>query len=456
MQRIKIVTIQLAKTAVSNAIVRITTSSNPFLSRQLFRIVGSNLERIQYTDRIPTFATDGSSLLINPEFCLSLTARNLVFILLHETAHVLLAHHLRRPADCDHADWNVYCDYVINRLLVEDGLKLPEGALLNTDPRTFTYAAEDFHRVAKQQRDEDDQQGDDQQGDQGDQQDDQQGDQQDDQQGDQGDQGDDQQGDDQQGDDQQGDQGDQQGDQGDQEAQVADYGGTGAILDGTADDGSALTDAEKAAAITENDNAQIVDSLTIKDASENSPFTTVVKSKTETRRDWVEILREYVTPVEKTERSFRSPNKRQASYGDVLIPAASVSEGGNCCIALDTSSSVDDDSYAKVTAECQRILDDGFEFTLVKFTSKIVDATEYATGDLIDTTRSRGSTCTTDVVKFANDNNFETTVIFTDGYITHDKTQQPSGDVLWIIDATGRCPAAKVGFGDSVKLEGAR
>ena len=424
-------TIQLAKTAVSNAIVRITTSSNPFLSRQLFRIVGSNLERIQYTDRIPTFATDGSSLLINPEYCLSLTARNLVFVILHETAHVLLAHHLRRPADCDHSDWNVYCDYVINRLLVEDGLKLPDGALLNADPRTFTYSAEDFHRVAKQQRDEDDQQGD-------------QGDQQDDQQGDQGDQGDDQQG-------------DQQGDQGDQEAdQVADYGGTGAILDGTADDGSALTDAERAAAIDENDNAQIVDSLTIKDASENSPFTTVVKSKTETRRDWVEILREYVTPTEKTGRSFRSPNKRQAAYGDVLIPAASVSEGGTCCIALDTSSSVDDDSYAKVTAECQRILDDGFEFTLVKFTSTIVDVTEYSAGDLIDTTRSRGSTCTTDVIKFANDNAFETTVIFTDGYINHDKTQQPAGDVLWIIDATGRCPAAQVGFGDSVKLEGAR
>ena len=421
-------TIQLAKTAVSNAIVRITTSSNPFLSRQLFRIVGSNLERVQYTDSIPTFATDGSNLLINPEYCLSLTARNLVFVILHETAHVLLAHHLRRPADCDHSDWNVYCDYVINRLLVEDGLKLPNGALLNADPRTFTYSAEDFHRVAKQQQD-------DQQGDQGD---DQQGDQQDDQQGDQ-----------------QGDQGDDQ--QGDQEAdQVADYGGTGAILDGTNDDGSALTDAERAAAIDENDNAQIVDSLTIKDASENSPFTTVVKSKTETRRDWVEILREYVTPTEKTGRSFRSPNKRQAAYGDVLIPAASVSEGGTCCIALDTSSSVDDDSYSKVTAECQRILDDGFEFTLVKFTSTIVDVTEYSAGDLIDTTRSRGSTCTTDVIKFANDNNFETTVIFTDGYINHDKTQQPAGDVLWIIDATGRCPAAQVGFGDSVKLEGAR
>jgi predicted metal-dependent peptidase len=425
-------TIQLAKTAVSNAIVRITTSSNPFLSRQLFRIVGSNLERVQYTDSIPTFATDGSNLLINPEYCLSLTARNLVFVILHETAHVLLAHHLRRPADCDHSDWNVYCDYVINRLLVEDGLKLPNGALLNADPRTFTYSAEDFHRVAKQQQD-------DQQGDQGDdQQGDQQGDQQDDQQGDQ-----------------QGDQGDDQ--QGDQEAdQVADYGGTGAILDGTNDDGSALTDAERAAAIDENDNAQIVDSLTIKDASENSPFTTVVKSKTETRRDWVEILREYVTPTEKTERSFRSPNKRQSAYGDVLIPAASVSEGGTCCIALDTSSSVDDDSYSKVTAECQRILDDGFEFTLVKFTSTIVDVTEYSAGDLIDTTRSRGSTCTTDVIKFANDNNFETTVIFTDGYINHDKTQQPAGDVLWIIDATGRCPAAQVGFGDSVKLEGAR
>ena len=82
-------TIQLAKNAVSNAIVRITTSSNPFLSRQLFRIVGSNLERIEYTDRLPTFGTDGSSLLINPEFCLSLTARNLVFVILHETAHTI-------------------------------------------------------------------------------------------------------------------------------------------------------------------------------------------------------------------------------------------------------------------------------------------------------------------------------------------------------------------------------
>jgi predicted metal-dependent peptidase len=78
----------------------------------------------------------------------------------------------------------------------------------------------------------------------------------------------------------------------------------------------------------------------------------------------------------------------------------------------------------------------------VKFTSTIVDATEYSTGDLIDTTRSHGSTSTTDVIKFSNDNNFENTVIFTDGYIFHDKTQQPNGNVLWVIDATGRCPAA--------------
>jgi predicted metal-dependent peptidase len=77
---------------------------------------------------IPTAATDGRSLYLNPEFFLDLTTPERVFVLLHETLHCAFMHITRRGTK-DPTRWNYAADYAINGLLVARGFKMPSGGL---------------------------------------------------------------------------------------------------------------------------------------------------------------------------------------------------------------------------------------------------------------------------------------------------------------------------------------
>lgn len=68
---------------------------------------------------IPTFATDGDSVIYNPEFSESLSLQELIFVLAHETMHCAFQHMFRRGKR-DFARWNIAADYIINDVLVED------------------------------------------------------------------------------------------------------------------------------------------------------------------------------------------------------------------------------------------------------------------------------------------------------------------------------------------------
>src|SRR5947199_2164 len=67
-------------------------------------------------DSIPTAATDGHALLVNPAFVLGLTPDELVGVVAHEVMHCALCHHARR-AGREPARWNVACDLAVNPLL---------------------------------------------------------------------------------------------------------------------------------------------------------------------------------------------------------------------------------------------------------------------------------------------------------------------------------------------------
>src|SRR5579863_7344271 len=96
---------------------------HPFFGSLLYRL------KDRESRAVKTMATDGISLLWNPEFVETLTAATLAGTLAHEVMHPALHHHLRRSGR-DPKRWNVACDYAINPLLVDAGLKLPEGVLL--------------------------------------------------------------------------------------------------------------------------------------------------------------------------------------------------------------------------------------------------------------------------------------------------------------------------------------
>jgi len=96
---------------------------HPFFGSLLFRL------KDRPSLAVKTMATDGVSLLWNPEFVETLNAATLAGTLAHEVMHSALHHHLRRSGR-DPKQWNIACDYAINPLLVDAGLKLPEGILV--------------------------------------------------------------------------------------------------------------------------------------------------------------------------------------------------------------------------------------------------------------------------------------------------------------------------------------
>jgi predicted metal-dependent peptidase len=84
------------------------------------------------------------SLYYNPEFVDTLNSATLAGVLAHEVMHPALQHHLRRFKR-DPRRWNEACDYAINPLLLDAGLSLPEGVLV--DLRFRGMSAEQIYNL---------------------------------------------------------------------------------------------------------------------------------------------------------------------------------------------------------------------------------------------------------------------------------------------------------------------
>lgn len=77
----------------------------------------NKLRRV-YTFRIPTQATDGYNLLVNPQFTANLDFTGKVFVLAHEIMHCVL-NHMRRGKGHDPEKSNIAADYECNITLVD-------------------------------------------------------------------------------------------------------------------------------------------------------------------------------------------------------------------------------------------------------------------------------------------------------------------------------------------------
>jgi predicted metal-dependent peptidase len=129
------------ETPTSLRIQKVRTSlilDHPFFGSLLFRLKGRECRSIQ------TMATDGVSLFYNPDFVETLNTATLAGTLAHEVMHPALHHHVRRSGR-DPKLWNVACDFAINPLLVDAGLSLPDGVLL--DDRFRGMSAERIYNL---------------------------------------------------------------------------------------------------------------------------------------------------------------------------------------------------------------------------------------------------------------------------------------------------------------------
>lgn len=102
--------------------------------------------KFKVTDKVPTMATDGKFILVNPEFCDTLTVDEVMGVLAHECMHILGMHHLRIQSR-EHKKWNHATDYAINDLLDKDGFSLPNKDKICLDSKYANMASEKVYNL---------------------------------------------------------------------------------------------------------------------------------------------------------------------------------------------------------------------------------------------------------------------------------------------------------------------
>lgn len=96
----------------------------------------------RFDENVPTACTNGKEIRYNPDFFLKLSEAERLFLLLHETMHVVFLH-VTRLNGRNARKWNIAGDYVINYMLTQRGYIMPDGGLLN--PKYGNMSTEDVY-----------------------------------------------------------------------------------------------------------------------------------------------------------------------------------------------------------------------------------------------------------------------------------------------------------------------
>ena len=83
---------------------------------------------------IDTMCTNGKWIKFNPDYVRSISGDETTGVVAHEVMHITNKHPLRM-GNRDHRLWNIATDYAINIIIVDAGLQLPKGALVDEQCR---------------------------------------------------------------------------------------------------------------------------------------------------------------------------------------------------------------------------------------------------------------------------------------------------------------------------------
>lgn len=102
-----------------------------------------------YEKPVKTLCTDGKDIYYSPNFLNSLSFDEQLFVLAHEICHIR-SNHILRSKDKNPKLWNIATDAVINTLLKDDGLLMPQKAV--NMPDAIHYSAEEYYeKLLKEQ-----------------------------------------------------------------------------------------------------------------------------------------------------------------------------------------------------------------------------------------------------------------------------------------------------------------
>ncbi|MDZ4254406.1 MAG: VWA-like domain-containing protein [Sulfuritalea sp.] len=119
---------EVAATAAAGAAAKLASARAKLILDKPF--LGALVLRLPLVAAGPwcrTTATDARKLYFNPQWIASLSSAELQFALAHEALHCALGHFARRGHRVQRL-WDLACDFAINPLLLDEGLKPPLGA----------------------------------------------------------------------------------------------------------------------------------------------------------------------------------------------------------------------------------------------------------------------------------------------------------------------------------------
>lgn len=329
-----------------------------------------------FTGEIPTAATDGRHLLMNPKFFWDLSPNGRIFLIAHEVLHVALDH-MHRRGDRDPFIWNMAGDYVINAALIRAEYKdMPEGGLY--DSKYDGKTTEEVYDILYKKSDQAKQQL--------------------------------------------------------KDACAGTWNGNDVQYPENAAPGQAVPQDEVTATILKaTTQAQ---AMGMPPGSVPAEIDITLQRTLNPPLPWNVILQNYLTEYAKDDYSFRKPNRR--FMPDHYMPCAYSEAMGELAVLVDASGSVTDyqfNTFITKIDEIQRMLKPR-KITVVAFDTKI-KSVQYLHEDE-DAFRKlefhgRGGTSIVPVQHWLGENKPTVAVVFTDGEFRWHDPNDPNVPVIWVV-----------------------
>tara|TARA_R110001632_G_scaffold30050_1_gene79298 strand:- start:91 stop:1245 length:1155 start_codon:yes stop_codon:yes gene_type:complete len=323
---------------------------------------------------LPTMATDGKSIFYNADFTDALSEPELDGVKVHEAYHRILKHHLRmgkRDAEL----WNIACDYAINPIIIQSGLVLPEGALI--DAKFKGMSAEKIYDILQKD---------------------------------------------------QGDDGNGGGVPQPQEwGNVEDQGG------GMSEDQIKSEEATINAQVV-----MAVNSMKTEAGKLPANIKEIIDEMKRSQIDWKDVLNRFIGGDQPEGYSYRRPNRRQWYLNEVVTPISNKVGCGDIVVGIDTSGSVSSVELSHFLGELNAIAESsGAEsVTIITCDYDVQDVVRYEKGDQIEdiVCKGRGGTRVMPVFDYISENNInvDNFIYFTDMGICDYPQQDVGYPILWV------------------------
>lgn len=336
-------------------------------------------------DSIPTAATNGKEVIFNPEFTDGLTDEELKFVVAHECLHPMLEHNYRR-GERDPRVWNQAGDFVINKLLTDEGIgKMPDMGLLDDTIYNNGGGTTDgiYKYIYEQNKGGDGNGG---------------------------------------------------------------VGGIGDPLDDCQDGEGSPAEMEQQAAEWKVRVAQAAQAAKMM-GKMSEQLERLVNEVLQPKVDWRDVLRRFVERCKDDTRTWARPNRRFLAQ-DMYLPSVSGEAMGEMVVAVDCSGSISDHDIAQFAAEITRIHEDNRPRAIhvIYFDSKVSHYDKYEVDDTIDIKpHGGGGTAFSPVFKFVSEHNIDPVAcVFLTDLCCSDFGDTPDYPVLWVSNYESTAPFGEV------------